>query len=274
MNVVEFENVERLHLASNCVGPLSFCLTEKQVTVFLGPNGAGKTTTFKMLLGLTRPSAGTIMVWGQNAGLMEVRSRIGYTSQDLTYPPHLTPEEILDLLSSHFSKPSPPAELRERFQLEKVWRKQLGGLSGGERRRVGLACALIGKPKLLVLDEPTTGLDADGKKRLWREIANFREEGGSVILSTHDLSEASSIGDRVLLIDQGKIQLDGGLAEITGSLDYKRIRFARDGTTQEYISRQSDIDARELLQSGSHVSNLEIRRLNLEEALEIYRAQR
>ena len=274
MNVVEFQNVERQHSETNGVGPLTFCLSESQVTVFLGPNGAGKTTTFKMLLGLSRPSAGTIRVWGKNAGSPEVRARIGYTSQDLTYPQHLNAKEILDLISVHFENPLPTLELRERFQLEKVWNKQLGGLSGGERRRVGLACALIGKPKLLVLDEPTTGLDSDGKKRLWREIARFRETGGSVILSTHDIAEASSIGDRVLLIDQGKIQIDGKIAEIAGPLDYKRVRFDRDSATHEYISRQSDIDARELFLSGSQVSNLEIRRLNLEEALEIYRGQR
>ncbi len=274
MKVVDFQKVERAFSKSSRIGPLTFSLAEKQVTVFLGPNGAGKTTTFKMLLGLRRPTAGRIELWGEAAGSKSVKSRIGYTSQDLSYPPHLTAEEVLSLLGTHFENPLPLGDLQDRFQLEKVWKKQLGGLSGGERRRVGLAWDLIGLPKFLVLDEPTTGLDADGKKRLWSEIAAFRDSGGTVLLSTHDISEASTIGDRVLVIDKGTIQLDGSMNEILGPLDYKRFRYLQNGMVKEWISHQSDADARKLLASGEDISNLEIRRLNLEEALVVYREQR
>jgi len=273
VNVVEFQNVERAFSAGSRIGPLSFSLSEKQVTVFLGPNGAGKTTTFKLLLGLRSPTAGTVRLWGEKAGSKNVRSRVGYTSQDLTYPAHLTAEEILNLVTSHFEFPTSSAELRERFALEKIWRKQLGGFSGGERRRLGLACALIGKPRLLVLDEPTTGLDVDGKKLLWSEITKFRDDGGTVLFSTHDISEASMVGDRVLLIDGGQIKIDGSMDEILGPLDYKRLRYTQNGTVTERISHQSDADVKALFQSSDAVTNLEIRRLSLEEALVMYRKE-
>lgn len=253
------------------IGPLSFELRKNEITVFLGPNGAGKSTAFKLLLGLREPSSGRISLFGDSPRNPETRTRVGYTSQDLSYPAHLSAKEVLHLVSAHFPKAIPATELRERFDLTKIWNNKLGGLSGGERRRVGLACALLGHPELLVLDEPTTGLDVESRRLLWKEIRAFKASGGAVLMATHDLHEAGLIGDRVLLLHKGRLRLDGSMEEILAPIDFKRLRYEVEGSITEVSVRDSDLEIRKLIASKIEFRNLEVRRLGLEEALEIHR---
>lgn len=270
-SVVEFKNVEKFYGKTQVLGPISFELRRGQITVFLGANGAGKSTTFKLMLGLRQPTTGSVKLLGHSPRDPGARAKVGYTSQDLSYPSHLTAREVLHLVSSHFDRPVPLDEMRTRFGLEKIWKNQLGGISGGERRRVGLACALVGRPELLVLDEPTTGLDPDSRKLLWKEIESFRLLGGTVLLSTHDLREAGEIGDRVLLIDVGQIKIDGSIEEILKTINFKKISYELDGREIETTSMASDQDLKRLIESGVPFKGLEIRSLDLEEAIEIYR---
>lgn len=253
------------------IGPLNFELRRNEITVFLGPNGAGKSTAFKLLLGLREPSSGKVSLFGDSPRNPKTRSRVGYTSQDLSYPAHLSAKEVLHLVSAHFSDPVPLPELRERFDLGKIWSNKLGGLSGGERRRVGLACALLGRPELLVLDEPTTGLDVESRRLLWNEIRAFKTSGGSVLMATHDLHEAGLIGDRVLLLHRGRLRLDGSMAEILAPIDFKTLRYEVEGTATEISVRESDLEIRRLVETKVAFRNLEVRRLGLEEALEFHR---
>ena len=253
------------------IGPLSFELRKNEITVFLGPNGAGKSTAFKLLLGLREPSSGAVTLFGDSPRNPATRRRVGYTSQDLSYPAHLSAKEVLHLVSSHFPNPVPLPDLRSRFELEKIWNNKLGGLSGGERRRVGLACALLGHPELLVLDEPTTGLDVESRRLLWNEIRAFKAAGGAVLMATHDLHEAGHIGDRVLLLHKGRLRLDGSMAEILAPIDFKRLRYEVDGAITEISVRESDLEIRRLIETNVEFRNLEVRRLGLEEALEFHR---
>lgn len=273
--LVEFRNVTKAYGGDKkpLLGPISFNLHRGQITVFLGPNGAGKSTTFKLMLGLREPTAGSISLLGLPPRDPAARARVGYTSQDLSYPAHLSAKEILTLVGSHFENPISKDELCRRFQLEKIWNHQLGGLSGGEKRRVGLACALIGRPELLVLDEPTTGLDVDAKRVLWNEISQFKLAGGTVLLSTHDLAEAGTMADRVLLIDAGLIKLDGTMADILKPIDFKKVVYFEDGVRKEHTWRDSDSELRSLIAAGVNFQDLEVRKLGLEEALEIYRGK-
>jgi ABC-2 type transport system ATP-binding protein len=272
-SVAEFEKVEKSYHGQAAVGPLSFRLHPGQVTVFLGPNGAGKSTTFKILLGLREPSKGTARLFGHSPRSPEARKRVGYTSQDLSYPSHLTTREVLAWVKGHFEKAFQLDELRGRFQLDSIWKSKLGGLSGGERRRVGLACAMIGQPELLVLDEPTTGLDLESRKQLWREIEDFKKKGGTVLLATHDLHEAGLIADRVLLLEKGRLRIDGTIDEILRPIDFKRLSYSVDGQTIEESVKDSDSRIRDLVLQGITFQNLEVRRLGLEEALEIHSGQ-
>lgn len=183
----------------------------------------------------------------------------------------LTAKEVLSLVSSHFQNPVSLIELRERFDLSKIWTNKLGGLSGGERRRVGLACAIVGRPELLILDEPTTGLDVESRKLLWNELRQFKASGGAILMATHDLYEAGLIGDRVLLLDKGQLRIDGSMEQILSPIDFKRIRYEVAGQWTELSVRESDQEVRRLIESRVEFRNLEIRRLGLEEALEIHR---
>ncbi|MBN8541288.1 MAG: ABC transporter ATP-binding protein [Deltaproteobacteria bacterium] len=272
-SIADFENVEKSYLGKAALGPLSFRLSPGQVTVFLGPNGAGKSTTFKILLGLREPTKGIARLFGHSPRSPEARLRVGYTSQDLSYPAHLNTSEVLSLVKGHFRNTFDLEELKRRFNLERVWKNKLGGLSGGERRRVGLACALIGRPELLILDEPTTGLDVESRKQLWQEIERFKKQGGSVLLATHDLHEAGLIADRVLLLEKGQLRIDGTIEEILKPIDFKRLRYHANGKIFEESVKDSDAKIRDLVNQGTHFENLEVRRLGLEEALEIHSGQ-
>lgn len=273
--IAKFENVTKSYKRSSVqqpeIGPLSFELRKNEITVFLGPNGAGKSTAFKLLMGLREPSSGNITLFGSSPRSPETRKRVGYTSQDLSYPAHLSAKEVLHLVSAHFENPVPLAELCDRFDLAKIWSNKLGGLSGGERRRVGLACALVGRPELLVLDEPTTGLDVDSRRQLWDEIRAFKQAGGAILMATHDLHEAGLIGDRVLLLHKGQLKLDGSMQDILAPIDFKRVRYEVAGQITEVSVRDSDSEIRKLIEARIEFRNLEIRRLGLEEALEIHR---
>lgn len=273
--LAKFENVTKSYKRSSGhkpeIGPLSFELRRNEITVFLGPNGAGKSTAFKLLMGLREPSSGNITLFGSSPRSPETRKRVGYTSQDLSYPAHLSAKEVLHLVSAHFENPVPLSELCDRFDLAKIWSNKLGGLSGGERRRVGLACALVGRPELLVLDEPTTGLDVDSRRQLWEEIRAFKQAGGAILMATHDLHEAGLIGDRVLLLHKGQLKLDGSMQDILAPIDFKRVRYEVAGQITEVSVRDSDSEIRKLIETRIEFRNLEIRRLGLEEALEIHR---
>lgn len=223
--VARFQNVSKTFAGVTALNELNFDIYAGEILAFLGPNGAGKSTSLQLLTGLRRPSSGRVELFGvdpQNS--ISVRSRLGMTPQELDFPPHLQVREVLQLVSKSYGRGDPEV-WRSRLHLERVWQRRTQGLSGGEKRRLGLACALMAAPDLLLLDEPTTGLDVESRRLLWKCIREERERGAAICLTTHDLSEAEKLADRVLVIDQGRKFFEGSLQEIRSLVDLQRVEF-------------------------------------------------
>jgi ABC-2 type transport system ATP-binding protein len=186
----------------------------------LGPNGAGKTTTIEMLEGLTRPDAGEVVVLGRTWDRHEraLRERLGISLQETQLADKLTVRETLVLFRSFFRRGHDPDEIVARLSLSEKAEARVGKLSGGQKQRLAVACALVGDPELLFLDEPTTGLDPQSRLQLWDEIEGFRAMGGTVLLTTHNMDEAERLCDRVAIVDRGKVIALGTPAELIASL--------------------------------------------------------
>lgn len=267
--MIEVKELRKTYGQRVAVSGISFDVRPGEVVVFLGPNGAGKSTTLRIIMGLRRPTAGTVRVLKGDPRDLKVRDKIGFAGQDINFPAHLRTREILNFVKQHFTDHMAIDELADRLDLRSFFERFVGGLSGGERRRLGLACALVGRPQVLILDEPTTALDTKSKRQLWREILAFRNAGGAVLLSTHDLHDAAEIADRVLLMDQGRILVSGKVQEIINPLNLKKISFSLpNGTYEEHWSRNPDDEVRELVRKGVMFMNLQISAATLEEAIQ------
>lgn len=177
----------------------------------LGPNGAGKTTTIEILEGLLEPSSGEVTILGQTWKLhaRELREKIGISLQETRLSEKLTVRETVDLFASFYAEPRSTSEILTAFQLEEKSDSWVGKLSGGQRQRLAVATALVGSPKLLFLDEPTTGLDPQSRRQLWDIIREFQRGGGTVLLTTHYMDEAERLCDRLAIVDHGQIIAEG-----------------------------------------------------------------
>jgi ABC-2 type transport system ATP-binding protein len=173
----------------------------------LGPNGAGKTTTIEICEGLTSPDSGDVIVLGRRwtEHPRELRERLGIQLQETQLSEKLTVEETVRLFRSFFREGREVSEVIALVQLEEKQNSRVGGLSGGQKQRLALACALVGDPELLFLDEPTTGLDPQARRQLWDLIEQFRAAGRTIVLTTHYMDEAERLCDRVAIMDHGKV---------------------------------------------------------------------
>jgi ABC-2 type transport system ATP-binding protein len=186
----------------------------------LGPNGSGKTTTVEMLEGLLAPTAGEVELLGLHwrSDEEKLRERVGVALQETHLPEKLTVEELLTLFRGFYRKPRPLAHLLAEVELEEKQRAWVGKLSGGQRQRLAIACALVGEPEVLFLDEPTTGLDPQSRRQVWGLIAAYRARGGTVVLTTHYMEEAERLCDRVAIVDHGRLVRLGTPAELIAAL--------------------------------------------------------
>jgi ABC-2 type transport system ATP-binding protein len=186
----------------------------------LGPNGAGKTTTIEILEGLLEPDAGDVTVLGrtwQRDGAA-LRERIGVQLQETQFPPKLTAGEVVRLFRSFYAQGPAADDVLGFVQLHEKRDAWVSKLSGGQRQRLAVACALVGAPELLFLDEPTTGLDPQARRALWELIEAFRGSGNTVVLTTHYMEEAARLCDRVGIMDRGRVMAVGSPAELVASL--------------------------------------------------------
>lgn len=191
----------------------------------LGPNGAGKTTTVEILEGLIRPDGGSVEVLGLEWGADErhLRERIGVQLQETRLPGKLEVEETVRLFASFYRNRSSVERVLETVQLTGKRGSRVRDLSGGQRQRLAVACALVGKPDLLFLDEPTTGLDPQSRRSLWELIERYREDGGTVVLTTHYMEEATRLCDRLAVMDYGQIIAEGTPAELISTLGAEHV---------------------------------------------------
>ncbi|HEY1205885.1 MAG: ABC transporter ATP-binding protein [Bryobacteraceae bacterium] len=186
----------------------------------LGPNGAGKTTTIEICEGLLAPDAGTVELLGIDwaSGARRLRQRLGVQLQETQLADKLTVEETLHLFRSFYERGPAVADVVAMVQLEEKTRARVGQLSGGQKQRLAIACALVGDPDLLFLDEPTTGLDPQARRQMWQLIEQFKRDGRTIILTTHYMDEAERLSDHVAVMDHGKIIALGTPRELIASI--------------------------------------------------------
>ncbi|MDD1724851.1 MAG: ABC transporter ATP-binding protein, partial [Methanospirillum sp.] len=203
------------------VDNISFSVSKGELFGFLGPNGAGKTTTMRMAQCNSPRSGGRLRIFGLDPDTdgRKIRSRIGVVPQETNLDPDLTVYDNLRIYASYYSIPSPEAgrramELLDFFELTSKKDTIIDKLSGGMKRRLLLARALINRPELLILDEPTIGLDPQARHHIWERLLKLRAEGHTIVLTTHYLDEAARLCDRLVIMDQGKILVEGSPSEL------------------------------------------------------------
>jgi len=204
---IRVEGLVKAYGGQTAVRDLTFSVAEGEIFALLGPNGAGKTTTIEILEGYRGADAGKVEVLGLHplsAG-RELKPRIGVVLQQDGVYPTLRALEVLELFARFFANPIPPEELLERLGLRESAQVRCRQLSGGQKRRLALALALVGRPKLLFLDEPTTGMDPQARRAAWEIIQEQRSQGATVLLTTHFMDEAERLSDRVAIIDGGRL---------------------------------------------------------------------
>lgn len=188
-----------------------------ELLALLGANGAGKTTAVRLLLGLSAPTEGTVRVFGEDPRDAANRIRTGAMLQSARVPETLRVREHIDLFSSYYPHPMPFADVVEAAGLHGIEKKKFGELSGGQKQRVLFALALCGDPELLILDEPTVGLDVEARRAMWKQIRAFLARGRSVLLTTHYLAEAEALATRIVVIHRGETLAEGTPAQIKGT---------------------------------------------------------
>jgi ABC-2 type transport system ATP-binding protein len=182
----------------------------------LGPNGAGKTTTIEILEGLLAPSSGQVSIFGHSwqENEREMREWLGISLQETRLSEKLSVRETIELFASFYRQPRPTDDVLEQLQLAEKADAWVGKLSGGQRQRLAVATALVCNPKILFLDEPTTGLDPQSRRQLWEIIRGFQRAGGTVLLTTHYMDEAERLCDRLAIVDHGQIIAEGSPADL------------------------------------------------------------
>ena len=247
----------------------------------LGPNGAGKSTLLSLLTGVRKPSSGRVELDGADPRRPAARRLLGVTPQETGLPGSLRVGEVVDFVRAHFPDPLSRDELLSRFGLADLARRQTGGLSGGEKRRLAVALAFVGRPRIVLLDEPTTGLDVEARRSLWDGIREFHAGGGTVLLTSHYLEEIEALARRVVVIGKGRVLADGTVPAVRGLVAVHRVSLAspvplppldgiagldRDGDRLHLLTTDPDRLVRDLVAADVPFTGLEVRPTSLEEA--------
>ena len=227
-NIISVTNLTKKYGSFEAVKGISFSVHEGEIFGLLGPNGAGKTTTVECAAGLRRPDGGAVQVFGRDpyTDRRAARLLVGVQLQQSQQPDKLTVAEALALYASFYPDPADPEELLHRLGLEAKRNTRFKKLSGGQQQRLSIALALIGRPRLVVLDELTTGLDPAARRESWQLVSDLRDDGVTVLLVTHYADEAERLCDRVALIAGGRVAACGPPAELIAAAG--RIPAARD----------------------------------------------
>jgi len=225
---VRLRGLSKRYGSTVAVSDLDLDVHSAEVFALLGPNGAGKTTTVEMCEGFVRPDAGSIEVLGLNpvTDNAQLRPRIGVMLQGGGGYPAARAGEMLNLVAAYSANPLDPAWLLDTLGLTDAARTTYRRLSGGQQQRLSLACAIVGRPELVFLDEPTAGMDAHARLVVWELIDGLRRDGVTVVLTTHQLKEAEELADRIMIIDRGSAVASGTPAELMRDGAEDQLRFS------------------------------------------------
>ena len=255
-----------------------------ELLAVLGPNGAGKSTAISMLLGLQIPDEGSAELFGHAPQEIEGRRRIGVMMQEVMLPGVMRPRELLQQVASYYPTPYDVDSVLARLSLQELLRRPYGKLSGGQKRQVQFALALVGRPELLFLDEPTVGLDVQARESLWKVVRELLHEGCSIVLTTHYLEEAEALADRVAVMARGKLITTGSVNEIRAHVSRKQVscvsRLAPDAVRawpevaqlemerdrMQISTRNAEALLMRLFREDPQLSDIEVKRAGLAEA--------
>ncbi|MEU1848287.1 ABC transporter ATP-binding protein [Streptomyces sp. NPDC019990] len=285
-SVVTFDQVSKAYGEVRAVDGLTLGLAPGETVALLGPNGAGKSTTLDLLLGLKKPDSGTVRLLGTSPRDAIVAGRVGAMLQSGGLMDEVTVAELVRLACDLHPKPYRPSEVLARAGIAPIADRKVDKLSGGQAQRVRFALATAGDSDLIVLDEPTTGMDVTTRQAFWATMREQADQGRTVLFATHYLEEADAIADRVLVLHRGRLLADGTAAEIKAKAGARRVSFDLEGTIDEPALRalpfltgldvcgrtvriqSSDADAtvHALYGLGLHPRNLEVAGLGLEQA--------
>jgi ABC-2 type transport system ATP-binding protein len=237
----------------------------------LGPNGAGKTTTIEILEGLLAPTSGDVRIFGQTwkENERQLREWIGISLQETRLSEKLNVRETIELFASFYSEPRPAAEVLAELELTEKADAWVGKLSGGQKQRLAVATALVGNPRILFLDEPTTGLDPQSRRQLWDIIRVFQKKGGTVLLTTHYMDEAERLCDRLAIVDHGQIIAEGTLSDLIDRLgghhvvEFQVSDSGRNGNGKEALDRWRSLPSVESVRREESTVCLSVREPHL-----------
>ena len=282
---ISFEQVSKNYGSVKAVRELSLQLPQGRAIAFLGPNGAGKSTSIEMLLGLKHASSGKVQVFGKTPRQAMTAGHVGAMLQSGGLPADITVRELLNLMTKLHPKPLTVDEVLLRANIADLADRKAGKLSGGQTQRVRFAVAIAGDSDLIVLDEPTTGMDVENRQIFWNSMKGEAERGKTVLFATHYLEEADHIADQVIVISKGRLLANGSVAEIKAMAGFQRIAFRQPGVTREQLlalpnvvsldvvhdrvqiqTSDSDKTFYALIDQGLRPQELEISALGLEQA--------
>jgi ABC-2 type transport system ATP-binding protein len=280
VSAATLERVTKRFGTVTALDDVTLTVREGEVLALLGPNGAGKSTALALLLGLRRADVGTVRLFGADPRRPSSRRSVGVALQESAYPATLRVREVVDLVRAHYEAPLPSARVVARFGLHALADRQLGGLSGGERRRVAVALAFAGRVRLVVVDEPTAGLDPPARHAVWDAVQAHAATGGTTLLTTHYLEEADALASRVALIDAGRIVADGTVESIKAAAGLTAVTFRappdaliegaeRDGHLARILTDDGGATVSRLVRQSIPLVDLEVRPLTLEESVAV-----
>lgn len=282
---VTFENVSKNFGDVQAVNDLTMRIPQGRTVAFLGPNGAGKSTSIDMMLGLKKPSSGTVQVFGKSPRAAITSGEVGAMLQSGGLLSDVSVRELLVLMTKLHPKPIDIDELLKRANIADIAERRADKLSGGQTQRVRFAIAIAGDSDLIVLDEPTTGMDVENRQIFWETMKAEAARGKTVLFATHYLEEADQIADQVLVINKGRLLVAGTVAEIKARAGFQRIAFRLAGIGREQLvslpnvvsfdivhdrvqiqSSDSDKTFYAILDAGLRPEEIEISALGLEQA--------
>ena len=283
--MVELEHVSKRFGAVHALDDVSFTIDTGDVVAMLGPNGAGKTTAISIMLGTRRPTSGAARLFGLDPRDLRARSRIGVMLQESGVPGMLRVNEMVSLFASYYPNPLKTAEAIDISGLTEKSASLVKDLSGGQRQRLYLALAVCGNPDVLFLDEPTVGMDVEGRRRFLQEVGEFAAKGKTVVLTTHYLEEADQLAKRVIVVDRGHVIADATPASIKARVAGKRVAFESTrpltdadldglpllssqlaGTQVRLLTNEPEAVLGALFRRGVEMHSLEVAGADLEEA--------